>query len=67
MNSELLTTVPHRDYLDLSIVYYIRPAQTDNGLATLNVTDSPAHTRAWMKKHCFRLPPAIRRCSAEDA
>ena len=44
MNSELLTTVPHRDYLDLSIVYYIKLSQTDNGLATLNVTDSLAHT-----------------------
>ncbi len=55
MNSELLTTVPHRDYLDLSIVYYIRLAQTDNGLATLNVTDSLAHTWGVDEETLFSL------------
>ncbi len=55
MNSELLTTVPHRDYLDLSIVYYIRPAQTDNGLATLNVTDSPGTYRGVDEETLFSL------------
>ena len=55
MNSALLTTVPHRDYLDLSIVYYIRLAQTDNGLATLNVTDSLAHTWGVDEETLFSL------------
>ena len=55
MNSALLTTVPHRDYLDLSIVYYIRLAQTDNGLATLNVTDSLAHTWGVDEETLFTL------------
>ena len=55
MNRELLTTVPHRDYLDLSIVYYIRLAQTDNGLATLNVTDSLAHTWGVDEETLFSL------------
>ena len=55
MNSALLTTVPNRDYLDLSIVYYIRLAQTDNGLATLNVTDSLAHTWGVDEETLFSL------------
>lgn len=43
MNSELLSTVPHRDYLDLAIVYYIPFSLTDNGLATITVTDGLTH------------------------
>lgn len=43
MNSELLSTAPHRNYLDLAIVYYIPFSLTDNGLATITVTDSLAH------------------------
>lgn len=42
INSELLSTVPHRDYHDLAVAYYIRLALTDNGLATLNVTETLA-------------------------
>lgn len=38
MNSELLSAVPHRNYHDLAVAYYIRLAMTDNGLATLNIT-----------------------------
>lgn len=38
-NSEFLSTVPHRDYMDLSIVYYIYIVMADNGLATINVSD----------------------------
>lgn len=44
-NSELLSTVPHRDFLDLAIVYYIHLSSTDNVVATINITDSLAH--AW--------------------
>lgn len=44
-NSELLRAAPHRDYHDLAVVYYIQLSQTDNGLATVTITDSLA--RNW--------------------
>lgn len=43
MNSELLSTAPHRDYLDLAIIYYLQLSMTDNGLTTVTVTDGLAH------------------------
>ena len=43
MNSELLSTVPHRYYLDLAIIYYLQLSITDNGLTTVTVTDGLAH------------------------
>lgn len=42
MNSELLSTVPHRNYLDLAIIYYLQLSMTDNGLTTVTVTDGLA-------------------------
>lgn len=42
-NSEFLSAVPHRDYLDLAIVYYLQTAITDNGTATVTVTNDLAH------------------------
>ena len=42
-NSEFLSAVPHRDYLDLAIVYYLHTAITDNGTATVTVTNDLAH------------------------
>lgn len=44
-NSELLRAAPHRDYHDLAVVYYIQLSKTDNGLATVTITDSLA--RNW--------------------
>lgn len=42
-NSEFLSAVPHRDYLDLAIVYYLQTTITDNGMATVTVTNDLAH------------------------
>ncbi len=42
-NSEFLSAVPHRDYLDLAIVYYLQTTITDNGTATVTVTNDLAH------------------------
>jgi len=42
-NSEFLSAVPHRDYLDLAIVYYLQTAITDSGTATVTVTNDLAH------------------------
>lgn len=44
MNSELLSAVPHRDFHDLAIVYYLHLSMTDNGLATITVTNNLAKT-----------------------
>ena len=55
MNSELLSTVPHRDYLDLAIVYYIPLSLTDNGLATLNITDGLAHIWGTDEETLYKL------------
>lgn len=41
-NSELLSAAPHRDYHDLAVAYYIQLARTDNGHATVTVSDSLA-------------------------
>lgn len=41
-NSELLKAAPHRDYHDLAVAYYIQLSKTDNGLATVTITDSLA-------------------------
>ena len=67
MNSELLSTVPHRDYLDLAIVYYIPLSLTDNGLATLNITDGLAHIwgtdeETLYKLACLNTPVLNRGC-----
>lgn len=43
-NSELLSAAPHRNYHDLAVAYYIQLSQTDNGLATVTITDSLAQT-----------------------
>ena len=45
LNRELLSAVPHRDYHDLAVIYYIRLCMTDNGMATITVTDNLA--RIW--------------------
>lgn len=42
-NNEFLSAVPHRDYLDLAIVYYLQTAITDSGTATVTVTNDLAH------------------------
>lgn len=42
-NSEFLSAVPHLDYLDLAIVYYLQTTITDNGTATVTVTNDLAH------------------------
>lgn len=55
MNSELLSTVPHRNYLDLAIVYYIPFSLTDNGLATITVTDSLAHIWGTDEETLYKL------------
>lgn len=45
-NSELLSTVPHRNFfIDLALVYYILLSSADNVMATINITDS--HAQAW--------------------
>lgn len=67
MNRELLSTVPHRDYLDLAIVYYIPLSLTDNGLATLNITDGLAHIwdtdeETLYKLACSNTPVLNRGC-----
>lgn len=41
-NSRLLSEAPHRDYHDLAVAYYIQLARTDNGHATVTVSDSLA-------------------------
>lgn len=41
-NSRLLSAAPHRDYHDLAVAYYIQLARTDNGHATVTVSDSLA-------------------------
>lgn len=41
-NSEFLSAVPHRDYLDLAIVYYLQTTITDKGMATVTVTNDLA-------------------------
>lgn len=55
MNSELLSTAPHRNYLDLAIVYYIPFSLTDNGLATITVTDSLAHIWGTDEETLYKL------------
>ena len=42
-NNEFLSAVPHRDYLDMAIVYYLQTAITDSGTATVTVTNDLAH------------------------
>ena len=42
-NREFLSAIPHRDYLDLAIVYYLQTAITDSGTATVTVTNNLAH------------------------
>lgn len=42
-NREFLSAIPHRDYLDMAIVYYLQTAITDNGTATVTVTNDLAH------------------------
>ena len=44
-NRELLSTVPHRMFLDLSIVFYILFEATDEGTAAMPVSNS--HTKQW--------------------
>lgn len=42
-NREFLSAIPHRDYLDMAIVYYLQTAITDSGTATVTVTNDLAH------------------------
>lgn len=42
-NREFLSAIPHRDYLDLAIVYYLQTAITESGTATVTVTNNLAH------------------------
>lgn len=55
LNSTLLAAVPHSDYHDLAVVYYIHLALTDNGLSTLNVTHSLAKTWGVDEESLFAL------------
>lgn len=41
-NREFLSAIPHRDYLDMAIVYYLQTAITDSGTATVTVTNDLA-------------------------
>lgn len=43
LNCEMLHTVPHRDFLDLAVVYYLQLSITDKGTSTITITDSLAH------------------------
>ena len=54
-NSELLSAAPHRDYNDLAVAYYIGLALTDNGLATLNVTETLAKIWGVDEETLYRL------------
>lgn len=37
-NSKLLSTIPHRDFYGLAVIYYINLASTDKDLSSVNVT-----------------------------
>lgn len=41
-NAEFLSTVPHRDFYGLAVIYYIRLAPSDEGFATVKITDKLA-------------------------
>lgn len=42
LNAEFLSTVPHRDLYGLAVIYYIRLAPSDEGFATVKITDKLA-------------------------
>lgn len=41
-NAKFLSTVPHRDFYGLAVIYYIRLAPSDEGFATVKITDKLA-------------------------
>jgi len=42
LNEEFLSTVPHKDFYGLAVIYYIRLAPSDEGFATVKITDKLA-------------------------
>ncbi len=55
MNKELLTTIPYRCYHDLAIAYYLQLSCTDEGMATVLVTNSMAQRWGMDEAQLFEL------------